>query len=134
MGGLSVKPLALLGGLMMVIGPLLKWITAPYEVNGWDVGAGWLWRGSLAQPRLGLVLTVLGIAAIGLAFMPKIQQAALAAVGFVAVIVTALFAYQVVDVLASGQWQVLWDGGIGAGWWIAFLGSVLVVVPVKLKL
>ena len=134
LGGMLIKPLALVGGLMMVIGAVLKWVTAPFEVNGWDVGAGWLWRGSLAQPRLGLVLTVLGIAAIGLAFMPKIQQAALAAVGLIAVIVTALFAYQVVDVLASGQWEVLWDGGIGIGWWIAFLGSVLVAIPVKLRL
>ncbi len=134
LGGLSIRPLALTGGLMMIIGALLKWVTAPYEVNGWDVGTGWLWRGSLAQPRLGLVLTVLGVGAIVLAFMPKIQQAALTAVGLIAVIVTALFAFQVVEVLATGQWKVLWDGGIGVGWWIAFLGSVLVAIPVKLEL
>jgi len=136
LGGMSIKPLALLGGLMMVIGSFLGWVIAQFGnmVNSWDVGSGWLWRGSLAQPRLGLVLTVLGIVAIGLAFMPRIQQAALAAVGLIAVIVTALFAYQVVDVLASGQWEVLWDGGIGIGWWIAFLGSILVAIPVKLRL
>ena len=65
---------------------------------------------------------------------PGIAMVWVTLITFIAVIVTALFAYQVVDVLASGQWEVLWDGGIGAGWWIAFLGSILVAIPVKLRL
>jgi len=76
MRGLSIKPLALAGGLAMIIGSFLDWVTAPFGVNGWDIGSGWLWQGTLDIPRLGLVLTLLGVAAIVVSLMPKIPQGA----------------------------------------------------------
>jgi len=135
--GLTIQPPAVIGGLAMIVGslPFLKWLPTPnFDASGWDAGLGWLWQGSLANPRLGLVMTLLGIAAIGVAFLPRLPRGALVAIGLAGTLVTALFAFQVVRVLAGSQWQVLWDGGIGFGWWIAFLGSILTVIPFKMKL
>jgi len=136
-GSLTVRPLTLLGGLAMVLGslPLLKWLP-PLEVDSWDVGLGWLWQGSLSTPRLGLIMVLLGIAAIVLAILPRVPSGALAAVSGVGLTVTAVFVLHVIrlDWLADGQIEVLWDGGVGIGWWASLLGAGLTAIPYRLKL
>lgn len=121
----------------MVLGslPLLKWLP-PLEVDSWDVGLGWLWQGSLSTPRLGLIMVLLGIAAIVLAILPRVPSGALAAVSGVGLIVTAVFVLHVIrlDWLADGQIEVLWDGGVGIGWWASLLGAGLTAIPYRLKL
>jgi hypothetical protein len=128
LGGLTIRPVPVVGGIAMIVGSFLTWVGAIYDADAWDIGMGWLWQGTVDNPRLGVIMLVLGIAAIGLAFVPRAGAGAFAGIGLLGLIVTALFTFQVLRVLADWQWQVLWNGDIGAGWWIAFLGSIVAMV------
>jgi len=128
---LSIRPLMAIGGAAMIVGSFLNWL--PW-VKGWDVNLGFLWaNASPDHPRLGLLLTILGVAAIAAALAPRLPGFAPGAIAAAGVLVTGLFIFQVLRLLANWQWQILWDGSVAIGWWIAFVGSVLTAFRFRLK-
>ena len=67
-------------------------------MNGWDVGLPILWSITNPgdQPRIGLILLIVGIVALAAAFIPKAGRGLAAFTGLLGVVIGGLYVIQVI--------------------------------------
>lgn len=144
-GGLTIRPLAMLGGLMMIISAFLPWFRwvldygganqQNIQYSGTDAPLGVLWGNSLTQPALGWILLVLGLLAIAISLLPRVPGSALLAIGGLGALIVIVLTLQIGMNLGNLDlgWGSLFDAlRIGAG--VALIGSVLAAIPYKLQM
>ncbi len=125
-GGLSIRLLPLLGGIALLLSALLPWESfgQGFDVKPFDLPLAVLWgEGSPSQPELGLALVIIGVAAIGLGFLPKVPRRAIVVAGLLGAACAVLFFIQLGR---AADWKIgdMFDI-LAAGFWIAFVGGVL---------
>ncbi len=125
-GSLSIRLLPLLGGIALLLSAFLPWESfgQGFDVKPFDLPLAVLWgEGSPSQPELGLALVIIGVAAIGLGFLPKVPGRAIVVAGLLGAACAVLFFIQLGR---AADWKIgdMFDI-LGAGFWIAFVGGVL---------
>jgi hypothetical protein len=137
---MTIRPLALLGGLAMIIAAFLPWNATGTALDGsyvipfgkpMDWPFAFVWNSlSPDQPRLGIVVLILGVVALALALLPRASGLAAMAVSAVAVLVGILFLVQFSRAPGwSDAFKIL-----EVGFWVYLAGGVLAAVPYKMKL
>jgi len=124
LGGLKIRPLALIGGIAVIVATFLNWLQLGSS-NGFNVGLPFLWGGwehGADAPDLGIFTLIIGIAAVLLALLPHTSVAAIRLLGLLAVVIAVVFAVQV----------ILWAGDMGGGISDAFKDGVSVAPYVAL--
>ena len=129
---LPIKPLALGGGLALVVAVFLPWVAidgAP-SVNALDIPIQALWDLNAGDGpiKIGFVLLALGAAAAGLSFVPR-TNAIRRICGSVALAIGLGFTlqlYRSVD-LAGGSVRDVFSA-IGIGVYIALAGAIVTQV------
>jgi SH3-like domain-containing protein len=138
-GGLALRPLPLLGGIALIVATFLTWMKAleafmTPSFNGWDVGLPILWNITSPgdQPRIGLIVLILGIVALAAAFIPKAGRGLAAFTGLLGLVVSGLYIVQVIrlwgqEPINAGAGDTL-SHAVGIGPWIALAGAVLLLI------
>ena len=139
LGGMALRPLPLIGAIALIVATFLSWMkaleafTTP-SVNGWDVGLPILWSITNPgdQPRIGLILLIVGIVALAAAFIPKTGRGLAAFTGLLGIVISGLYVLQVIrfwgqDPINAGAGDTL-SHAIGIGPWVALAGGVLLLI------
>lgn len=130
-GGPAVRPIPLIGGLVMILGAFLSWISVPGSPNGFDVPLAVVWKRadmwfsqpiSPEHPRIGLVILLLGIAVVALSLLPRVSTGVLVMIGGLGLLVGILFFLQIIRVPGIAFGDALDAPDIGA--WLALAGSL----------
>lgn len=139
MGKLALRPLPLVGAIALIVATFLSWMKAleafaTGSVNGWDLGLPILWTISNPgdQPRIGLILLIVGIIALGAALIPKAGRALAAITGLLGLVIGGLYVIQVIrywgqDPINASAGDTL-SHAVGIGPWIALAGGVLLLI------
>gem|GEM_PF-1810379 len=139
LGPLALRPLPLLGAIALIVATFLSWMKALQafgtgSVNGWDIGLPILWNITNPgdQPRIGLILLIVGIVALAAAFLPKGGRALAGVTGLLGLIIGGLYVIQVIRFwgqapINAGAGDVL-SNAVGIGPWVAIGGAVLLLV------
>jgi len=128
---LPVKPLALGGGLALVIATFLPWISGEgVSANALDIPIQTLWdlNADDGPIKIGFVLLALGAAAAGLSFMPRTNaiRRICGSVALAIVLGFTLQLYRSVDLAGGSVGDVL--STIGVGVYIALAGAIVTQV------
>ncbi|MBS1195671.1 MAG: hypothetical protein H6R33_391, partial [Actinobacteria bacterium] len=124
LGGLKIRPLALLGGIAVIVSTFVNWLQFGSS-NGFNVGLPFLWGGwekGGDAPDLGIFTLIIGVAAVLLALLPRTSTIAIRVLGILAVVIAVVFAVQV----------ILWAGDEGGGFADAFKDGLSVAPYVAL--
>jgi hypothetical protein len=139
LGKMALRPLPLIGAIALIVATFLSWMKAldafgTGSVNGWDIGLPILWTITNPgdQPRLGLILLIVGIVALGAAFIPKAGRALAAITGLLGLVIGGLYTIQVIrfwgqDPINASASDTL-GNAVGIGPWIALAGGVLLLI------
>jgi hypothetical protein len=137
LGGLALRPLPLIGAVVLIVATFLPWLRSTLftpSANGWDLGLPILWNITNPgdQPRIGLILLIVGIIALAGAFVPKGGRGVAAAMGVLGVVIGGLYLIQVIRLfgqppISAGAGDTL-GHAIGFAPWIALAGGVLLLV------
>jgi len=139
LGGLALRPLPLIGAIALIVATFLSWMKgleafAFPSVNGWDVGLPILWTITNPgdQPRIGLILLIVGIVALAAAFIPRIGRALAAFTGLLSIVIGGLYVLQVIrfwgqDPVNAGAGDTL-SHAVGIGPWVALAGGLLLLI------
>ncbi len=126
MGGLALRPLPLLAGILLIVATFVDWISG-LSASSWDLGINFLWdRYGSTDFDLGWLPLILGIAAIAIGVLPSRVRAVSAITGLLAILVFILFTVQLAglisdfggsagdtfDELGAGAWMVLGGGAL----------------------
>jgi SH3-like domain-containing protein len=112
LGGLKIRPLALIGGVALIVATFVNWLQFGSS-NGFNVGLPFLWGGSEHggdNPDLGIFTLVIGIGAVLLAVLPRTSIPLIRVLGGIALVIALVFAVQV----------MVWAGDMGGGMAEAF--------------
>jgi len=136
LGGLALRPLPLIGAIALIVATFLSWIKATdmfASSDGWDVGLPILWSITNPgdQPRIGLILLIVGIIGLAGALIPKAGRGLAAFTGLLGIVISGLYIVQVVRLfdrsLGAGAGDTL-SHAIGIGPWVALAGAVLLLI------
>lgn len=141
--GFALRPLPLVGGIALIVATFLAWskglaigsVGLSWEsANGWDWPLGFLWNMNNwgNQPRIGLVVLIIGIVGLGAAFIPRMGRALAAFAGVLGAVVGALYVVQLIrffgqDGVNASAGDVL-GNALGIGPWIALGGALLLLI------
>jgi len=138
-GGLMLRPLALLGGLAMLIAAFLPWNATGTALDGTysipfgkalDWPLAFVWNSlSPSQPSIGIVVIVLALIVLALAVLPKATPPMTIAAGSVAALVGILFLLQLSRLPGWGDALKILE----VGFWVFLVGAVLAAIPYKMK-
>jgi hypothetical protein len=127
----------LIGAVVLIVATFLPWLRSTLftpSANGWDLGLPILWNITNPgdQPRIGLILLIVGIIALAGAFVPKGGRGVAAAMGVLGVVIGGLYLIQVIRLfgqppISAGAGDTL-GHAIGFAPWIALAGGVLLLV------
>jgi len=139
-GGLTLRPLALLGGLAMIIAAFLPWNATGTALDGTysipfgkalDWPLAFVWNSlSPSQPSIGIVAVVLALIVLALAVLPKATPPMTIAAGSVAALVGILFLLQLSRLPGWGDALKILE----VGFWVFLVGAVLAAIPFKMKI
>ena len=144
LGGLALRPLPLIGAIALIVATFLSWMKAlsafgTPSVNGWDVGLPILWNITSPgdQPRIGLILLIVGIVALAAAFIPKAGRGVAAFCGLLGLVISGLYVIQVIrfwgqDPVNAGAGDTL-SNAVGIGPWVALAGAVLLLIGATIR-
>ncbi|MFH1329906.1 MAG: SH3 domain-containing protein [Actinomycetota bacterium] len=140
LGGLALRPLPLVGAIALIVATFLSWIKATGitgSVGGWDVGLPILWNidNPGDQPRIGLILLIVGIIGLAAAFIPRAGRGLAAFTGLLSIVIGGLYALQVIrffDRLAGATAGDTLSHAIGIGPWVALAGGLLLLIGAML--
>ena len=127
--GRPLRPLALGGGLALVVASLLPWIStdgAP-STNAFDIPIQFIWDLNTADGpvKIGFVVLALGAAAAVLSFVPRTTaiRRICGSVALVIVLGFALQLYRSIDAAGGASGDVF--GVIGIGVYLALAGAIV---------
>jgi len=122
----AVKPLALVGGLLLVVSAFLQWILGAGSATGLDVPVQALWDIEAADGpvKLGFVLVAIGAIGGGLSLVPRTAwlRRLCGSIGVAIVLGFAAQLYRVIDGSGGSLGDVLTT--IGPGVYVALAGAV----------
>ena len=148
-GGLTLRPLVLLGGVLLIVASFLEWVANAYaelgpesitqvsaSSNGWDVPFMFLFDYSTTstQPRLGLILLIVGIVALAVGAISMLRGWIATLLGVLALAVGAAFWIQLIRLFANDPINASWmqtlfgRGPAGIATWFALAGGLLLVI------
>jgi hypothetical protein len=129
-GTLSIRLFPLFGGITLLLSAFLPWESfgqLGLDVKPFDLPLAVLWgKGTPSQPELGLALVILGVAAIVLAFLPRVPRWAVVTAGILGAACAVLF---FVQLGRAANWRMgdIFDI-LAVGFWIAFAGGILTTI------
>ena len=141
-GGFTIRPLPLVGGIALIVATFLAWTKAVVALggaawpsaNGWDFPFAFLWEIDTPgdQPRLGLILLIVGILALGTAFIPRIGRGLAALTGVLGAAIGGVYIFQVTrfwgrDPVSASAGDVL-SNVVGIAPWVALGGALLLLI------
>ncbi len=122
----TVKPLALVGGLLLIVSAFLQWILGAGSATGFDVPVQALWDIEAADGpvKLGFVLVAIGAIGGGLSLVQRTSwlRRLCGSIGVAIVLGFALQIYRVIDGPGGSIGDVLTT--IGPGVYVALAGAV----------
>ncbi len=139
LGKMALRPLPLIGAIALIVATFLSWMKAleafgTESFNGWDTQLAILWTITNPgdQPRIGLILLIVGIVALGAAFIPKAGRALAAITGLLGLVIGGLYTFQVIrfwgqDPINASAGDTL-GNAVGIGPWVALAGGVLLLI------
>jgi hypothetical protein len=128
---LPFKPLALLGGILLVVASIVPWVSAAVDANALDISIDALWdiQTSGEGPiKIGYVLIALGVLGGGLSFAPPTKWVRRIC-GSISIAVALAFAVQLfraIDAGGGSPGDVF--SAIGVGVYVALGGGILLLV------
>jgi SH3-like domain-containing protein len=136
LGKFALRPLPLIGAIALIVATFLSWIKTTGitgSVGGWDVGLPILWNTNNPgdQPRIGLILLIVGIIGLAAAFIPKTGRGLAAFTGLLGIVIGGLYVIQVIRLfsnLAGASAGDTLSHAIGIGPWVALAGGVLLLI------
>jgi SH3-like domain-containing protein len=129
MGGLALRPLLLLAGVLLIISPFLEWING-LNANAMDVGVSFLWDPySGSDFDLGWLLLILGAAALIIGVVPMNVRALAGIVGVLAIVVSIMFTIQLSSLIGDfgGSFADTFDE-LAVGAYLALVGGLVALV------
>jgi len=138
--GMTIRPLALLGGLAMLIAAFLPWNATGTALDGsfaipfgkpMDWPFAFVWNSlSPSQPRIAIVVLLLALAVLTVALLPRVTSAVATGVAAVGVLVGLAFLYQFSRAPGwSDTFKIL-----EVGFWVFLVGAILAAIPYKMKI
>ena len=140
MGGLALRPLPLIAGVLLIVSTFIDWVQAILSgpgANSWDVPLPFLWDyKSLAEFDLGWLLVVLGLAALAIGIVPGKVRGYTGLIGVLAIVIVLVFVIQL------SRWASFYFGAgfgdvmqnaVSAGPYLALGGGVLLLIGAFLK-
>lgn len=122
----SVKPLPVLGGVLLVVSAFLPWISGAGSANALDIPIQALWDIETVDGpvKLGFALLALGVLGAGLAIIQRSSwlRRLCGSVGVAIVLGFAAQLYRVIDAAGGSPGDVL--SAIGVGVYVALAGAV----------
>jgi len=99
MGGLTLRPLPLIAGVLLIVSTFIDWIqasvVAPVGLNSWDIPLPFLWDyNSGAGFDLGWLPMLLGVGALVVGVVPTKVRAYSAVTGLLAIVAAVVFMIQ----------------------------------------
>jgi hypothetical protein len=120
------KPLALTGGLALVVSAFLPWISGGSSVSAVDIPleAVWNLEAGDGAVKLGFVLLALGGVGAALAFVPRSAgfRRVIGSIGLALILGFALNLYRSIDQAGGSLGDVI--GAVGLGIYVALAGAV----------
>ena len=120
------KPLALTGGLALVVSAFLPWISGGPSVSAVDIPleAVWNLEAGDGPVKLGFVLLALGGVGAALAFVPRSARfrRVIGSIGLALILGFALNLYRSIDQAGGSLGDVI--GAVGLGIYVALAGAV----------
>ncbi|MBM3696448.1 MAG: hypothetical protein FJW79_11030, partial [Actinobacteria bacterium] len=136
LGPLALRPLPLVGGIALIVASFLPWLKGIFgasSTGGWNTPFQVLWNTTSPgdQPRMGLIVLIVGIIALAAGVIPKAGRALAAITGVLAAVIGALYIVQVIRLfsnqLGASAGDVL-NNAIGIAPWIALGGALLLLI------
>ncbi len=137
--GMTIRPLALLGGLAMLIAAFLPWNATGIALDGsyvipfgkpMDWPFAFVWNQlSPGQPRLGIVVVILALVVLALALLPRVPAVATIVAGAVAVLIGVLFLFEFSRAPGWGDTFKILE----VGFWVYLVGGVVAAIPFEMK-
>jgi SH3-like domain-containing protein len=143
LGGMALRPLPLIGAIALIVATFLSWNRAVTlaatgdffpSLKGWDWPLGFLWsiNNPGNQPRIGLIVLILGIVGLAAAFIPKAGRGLAAIAGALGVVVSGLYIIQLIRFFgqesAAASARDTLGNALGIAPWIALAGGVLLLI------
>lgn len=128
-GGIEIRPIALVGAAGLILAAFLPWVSVFTSVNSLDVALAFLWDlGAAGAPYLGWVIIGLGVIAVVLSSLKQQNQALLLLIGVVALALTGAFLVQMYRGItdSGGSFADIFDW-IGVGTWVSLVSSVVLI-------
>ena len=137
LGGLALRPLPLIGAIALIVATFLPWLKGLFgesSAGGWDTPFQILWDTSSPisdQPRMGLIVLIVGIIALAAAFIPKVGRPLAAFTGVLGIVIGGLYVLQLVrffgNELDATAGDVL-SNALGIAPWICLAGGLLLLI------
>ncbi|MCJ7725169.1 MAG: hypothetical protein MUP76_02105, partial [Acidimicrobiia bacterium] len=138
-GAMTIRPLALLGGLAMLIAAFLPWNATGTALDGsyvipfgkpMDWPFAFVWSSlSPGQPRIAIVVLVLALVVLAVAVLPRVSSGIPAGGAAISLLVGLAFLYQFSRAPGWGDTFTILE----IGFWVFLVGSVLAAIPYKMK-
>jgi SH3-like domain-containing protein len=136
MGGLALRPLLLIAGVLLIIGTILDWIQpilpVPAGASSWGIPLPFLWDyNSTAGFDLGWLPLVLGLCALLIGVIPAKVRAYSALIGVLAIVVSVVFLIQLsrwASFYFGASFDDVMQNALSVGPYLVLGGGILLLV------